>query len=228
MKLTPDTLEVLKNFSTINPGIFIKPGKTIKTIGKNKNILAEYSSEEEFAHKFGIYELNNLLSILSLEKDTPEIEFDSNKNSMKIATLSGRRKIEYRFCDEEMITTPPEKGIQMPAPEISFDLSQDDFNSIDKAARVLGSTNISVNSDGEKVFVNTYDASNDSTSTSQLEIAQGNGDVYNMIFKEEAWKMIPGNYSVNISSKGVAHFKHKEKALQYWITIEPGSSYTGK
>lgn len=228
MKLTQDTLDVLKNFSTINPGIVIKPGKTIKTIGKNKNILAEYVSDNDFQQKFGIYELNNLLAVLSLEKDIPEIEFDSAKNSMKIVTLSGRRKMEYRFCDEEMITTPPEKGIQMPEPEISFDIAQEDFMNVEKSVRVLSSTHIAITSDGKKIYVRNYDASNDAAATSDLEICDGNGDVYTMIFKEESWKMIPGNYSVNISSKGVAHFKHKERNLQYWITIEPGSTFTAK
>jgi hypothetical protein len=228
MKLTQDTLDVLKNFSAINPGILIKPGKTIKTIGKNKNILAEYVSQEEFTQKFGIYELPNLLAVLSLEKEIPEIEFDSNKNSMKIVTLSGRRKMEYRFCDEEMITVPPEKDIQMPTPEIKFDLTQEDFTNVERSTRVLSSTHIAIVSDGKKVYLNNYDASNDSAATSELEICDGNGDVYTMIFKEESWKMIPGNYSVSVSSKGVAHFKNKDKNLQYWITIEPGSKYTPK
>lgn len=226
MKLSESTLEVLKNFSTINQGIVIQPGKVIKTIGKSKNILAEYVADEEFKQKFGIYELTSLLAVLTLEKDTPEIEF--NSKSMKIVSLAGRRKMEYRFCDEEMITTPPEKGIQMPKAEIQFEISADDFATIERSVRVLSSQNIAIVSDGKKIYVKNYDATNDAAATSELEICDGNGDVYNMIFKEESWKMIPGSYEVSISSKGVAHFKHKERNLQYWVTTEAGSTYTAK
>lgn len=226
MKLSESTLEVLKNFSTINQGILINPGKVIKTIGKNRNILAEYVSDEEFKQKFGVYELTSLLAVLTLEKDTPEIEI--NSKSMKIVSLSGRRKMEYRFCEEEMIITPPEKGIQMPSPEIAFELTADDFAVIERSTRVLSSPNIAIISDGEKVFVKNYDAANDSASTSELEICDGDGSKYNMIFKEESWKMIPGSYEVKIASKGIAHFKHKDRNLQYWVTTEAGSSYTTK
>lgn len=228
MKLSENTLEVLKNFSTINQGIVINPGKVIKTIGKNKNILAEYVADEEFKQKFGVYELTSLLAVLTLEKDLPEIEFDSKNKSMKIVSLAGRRKMEYRFCEEEMITTPPEKGIQMPSAEINFQLGSDDFTVIERSTRVLSSPNIAVISDGEKIYVKNYDAVNDSAATSELDIGDGNGDSYTMIFKEESWKMIPGSYDVNISSKGVAHFKHKDLNLQYWITTEPGSTFTAK
>lgn len=226
MKLSESTLEVLKNFSTINQGIVIQPGKVIKTIGKSKNILAEYVADEEFKQKFGIYELTSLLAVLTLEKDTPEIEF--NSKSMKIVSLAGRRKMEYRFCDEEMITTPPEKGIQMPKAEIKFEISADDFATIERSVRVLSSQNIAIVSDGKKIYVKNYDATNDAAATSELEICESNGDIYNMIFKEESWKMIPGSYEVSVSSKGVAHFKHKERNLQYWVTTEAGSTYTAK
>lgn len=228
MKLSETTLEVLKNFSTINQGIVIHPGKVIKTIGKNKNILAEYVTEEEFEHKFGVYELTSLLAVLTLEKDLPEIDFDSKIKSMKIVSLAGRRKMEYRFCDEEMITTPPEKGIVMPVAEIKFEINANDFSTIERSVRVLSSPNIAIISDGEKIYVKNYDALNDSAATSELEICDGNGDIYNMIFKEESWKMIPGSYDVSVSSKGVAHFKHKDRNLQYWVTTEAGSTYTPK
>jgi hypothetical protein len=226
MILSEKTLDVLKNFSTINPGIFINPGKTIKTIGKNKNILAEYVADEEFKQKFGIYELPSLLAILTLEKGNTEIDF--TKDSLKIVSLAGRRKMEYRFCGEEMVTVPPEKGIQMPKTDIVFDLSAADLEIIERSVRVLSSTNITLVSNGKKVKIKNYDASNDAAATSELEICDGNGDSYEIIYKVESWKMYPGDYTVSVSSKGVSHFKNKNMNLQYWITNEPGSVYNPK
>ena len=40
MKLSNETIAVLKNFGAINQGILFKPGKKLKTVSSHKNILA--------------------------------------------------------------------------------------------------------------------------------------------------------------------------------------------
>jgi hypothetical protein len=114
----------------------------------------------------------------------------------------------------------------MPESEISFDLTETDLEWILRTAAVLGSPNVAVTSDGSSVNLLTYDASNDSESTNTIQVGEGNGNRYKMIFKTEALKMIPGSYSVEISSSGVSHFKHRAKPVQYWIATEAGSNFT--
>ena len=46
MKLSNDTLSVLKNFGNINQGIYFKKGKVLKTVSSGKNILAEATINE--------------------------------------------------------------------------------------------------------------------------------------------------------------------------------------
>ena len=223
MKLSGDTINLLKNFASINQGIFFKQGKTIKTVSPQKNIMAEVIVEEEFPLDFGVYDLNNFLSVISLHKDDPTLSFE-NKNVL-ISGLKGRSKIKYRFCESTMIVVPPEKNIVMPEPEIKFTLSAEDFDWILRAAAVLSSPHIAIESDGHKIFVSTLDLQNDSAHTDSIEIADGNGDNYRMIFKTENLKMISGSYDVSLSSKGISHFKNKNKNLQYWITTEAGSKF---
>lgn len=225
MKLSNDTLTILKNFASINQGIVFKEGKTIKTISTNKNILAEANIAEEFTTEFGVYDLNNFLTVLSLHKEEPTIEF-GDKIAV-ISGLNGRSKLQYRFCEPSMVAAPPNKPIAMPDAEISFELSDSDLDWVIRSSSVLSSPNIAVVSDGAKISLLTFDATNDSASTNTLDITDGNGSRYKMIFKTEALKMIPGSYTVNISSKGVAHFRNKAKDLQYWITTEAGSTFTG-
>jgi hypothetical protein len=95
-----------------------------------------------------------------------------------------------------------------------------------KASGVLGSPQIAVESDGSKVTVLAFDSSDSSAHTDALEVADGNGDKFKMIFKTENLKMVAGSYEVKISSKGISHFKNKAKELEYWITTEAGSNYT--
>ena len=224
MKLSNETLSVLKNFGAINQGIYFKQGKTLKTVSSHKNILAQVEIKEDIPADFGVYDLNNFLSVVSLHKDEPSFEFDSKH--VVICGNKGRSKIKYRFCEPTMIVTPPEKALTMPEAEIKFELSSEDFDWILRAASVLSSPQIAIESDGTNVNIVTLDLQNDSAHTDSLSIANGNGDKYRMVFKtENLSKILSGAYEVSISSKGISHFKSKAVELQYWITTEQGSKF---
>ena len=109
--------------------------------------------------------------------------------------------------------------------DIAFELSAEDFDWVMRAANVLSSPHIVVESDGDAVFVTTTDLANSSAHTDSLEIAKGNGNKYRMFFKTENFKMLAGGYDVQISSKGISHFKHKTLNIQYWIATEKGSTF---
>lgn len=223
MKLSGDTLNILKNFATINQGILFKKGKTLRTVSAQKNVMAEASITEEIPAEFGVYDLNNFLSVLTLHKDDPVIEFDSS--NVLISGLQGRSKIKYRFCPSNLIVAAPDKSITMPEPEISFELKQEDFDWIMKAAGVLSSSYVAFESDGQKIFAIALDVTNDAAHTDSLEIGTGNGNKFKMIFKIENLKIISSTYEVKISSKGVSNFKHKTLNLQYWIATETNSKF---
>jgi len=225
MQLSNDTINVLKNFGAINQGILFKKGKVLKTMSSGKNILAEVTIKEDIPTEFGIYDLNKFLSVVSLHKDNPTFEFGDKE--VKIVGNKGRSKMKYRFCEPTMIVTPPEKQLAMPNPEVSFSLSAEDFDWVMKAAGVLGSPQIAVESDGSKVTVTAFDSSDSSAHTDALEVSAGNGDKFRFIFKtEHLTKLFGGAYDVQISSKGISNFKHKTVELQYWISTETGSTFT--
>lgn len=225
MKLSNETLGVLKNFGNINSGIFLKQGKTIKTVSTHKNILAQATIPDEIPSDFGIYDLNEFLSVVSLHKDDLSLDFDSK--NVVISGRGGRSKIKYRACEPTMIVTPPEKQLTMPEPEISIELSSEDFRWILDSANVLGSPQIAVQSDGETISINTVDLQNDSAHTESLTLStDGNGSKYKMIFKtENIAKILSGAYDVKISSKGISHFSNKNSSIEYWITTEVGSTF---
>lgn len=224
MKLSNETLNVLKNFGNINQGIYFKQGKVLKTVSSGKNVMAEVTINEEIPTNFGVYNIHEFLSAISLHKESPTFEF-KDKHAVIVGN-KGRSKTSYRFCDPTMLTLPPEQQLQMPSPEISFELSAEDFDWVLRASSVLGLPNIAIESDGQKVTVVALDASNDSAHSDSLEIKEGNNDKYRMIFKtENITKILPGAYDVKISSKGISHFTNKKIPLQYWVTTEAGSKY---
>ena len=225
MKLSKHTLNMLKNFSDINMSIEIKQGNVLRTVSVQKNILAQAELEDEFPKDFAIYELNRFLGAASLFDD-PEFEF--NAKSAKIGTNT--HSVDYVYCDPSMIVTPPENNITFPEPEVKFTLSQDALSQIMKASNVLGTPEIAIEGGphpNDVIRLMALDVNNDSTDTFKVVLDERSGDEFRFVFKTENMKMIPGNYDVEISSKGISHFSMQGQKLQYWIATEASSTFGG-
>jgi hypothetical protein len=224
MKLSKDTLSILKNFANINDGLMFRQGNVLRTCDAQKQILAETTISETVPNDFGVYDLNRFLSALDLEGENSTLEFDASTKSVVVSAASGRSKTFYRICDATNIKNAPDKAVNMPTPDVTFQLTQEDLEHIVKASGRLATPHVAIKSDGSKIFLHALDNKNTSTHTNELEIGNGNGKRYAMLFKTENLKMIPGTYDVSISFKGIASFKNTTKQIQYWIATEIGSS----
>lgn len=221
IKFSENTMTVLKNFSTINGGLFFTKGHVLRTMNGGKSVLAEATIDEEIPQDFGISELNQLLSILSLHKETPSLTLVGN--NLVVEGNKGRSKITYRTCDKSSIKTPPVNNISMPNIDVSFLLTEADLSWIMRSTGVLASPNIAVIGDGKCLYLRAIDAQDNSSHTDTLEVAPHTGAPFNYLFKIENWTLIPGTYEVEVSAqegKGVAHFTHQARKIQYWIAME--------
>ena len=81
MKLSENTLTVLKNFAAINSGVVLNPGKKQKTISPEKSILVEATIEDDIPSEFGIYDLNQFLGIFTFLKNPRSEEHTSELQS---------------------------------------------------------------------------------------------------------------------------------------------------
>ena len=225
MKLSKHTLSMLKNFSDINMSIEIKKGNVLRTVSVQKNILAQAELEDEFPQDFAIYELNRFLGAVSLFDD-PEFQF--NGKSANIGTV--KHSVDYVYCDPSMIVTPPENNITFPEPEVKFTLSQNALSQIMKASNVLGTPEIAVEGGphpNDVIRLMALDVNNDSTDTFKVVLEERSDNKFRFVFKTENMKMLPGNYDVEISSKGISHFTMQGQKLQYWIATEASSTFGG-
>jgi len=222
MKLSNETLTVLKNFSSINQGIQFKTGSKLTTVSAGKTVLAQAILKDSFPRDFCVYDLNQFLSVHSLFKDTAEIDFDDSNIIFK----NGRNKVKYRMTAKEMIVTPPEKEINLPSVDCSFNLSVEDYDSIMKTASVLSSPHIAIQCDGSTIEMVAFDANDNSTHTNSISVG-ADDKKYKIVFKTENIKMIPGTYDVKISFKGIGHFKNVKEDIQYWIAFEAKDTVIG-
>lgn len=223
MKFSKQTFEILKNFSTINSNILVKPGNTLSTITGAKNVMSEAKVAEEFDVEFGIWDLSKFLGTISLFQD-PDFEF--SEKYVLIRSASGSC-VKYYYSEPSLLTVPT-KRLDMPDTVVSFVLPDSVFKEILRAASVLQLPDLAIRSkDGAIVAVvldKTEPTSNDYTIDVGINEA---GAEFDFHFKIENLKFIPGDYTVNITEKVVSEFVNSGIDVTYWVALESTSNYTG-
>lgn len=222
MELSENTLQVLKNFSTINQNLMIREGNTIKTISEARNVLSTAKVDVEFPRNFGIYDLNEFIGVLGLV-DTPRLKFEDEY--VTVGDSTGRSKVKYFFSPEETLTTP-QKDISMPESEVKFILDNDTLNKLKRAASALGHAEVSISGKDGVLSLSVVDSQNSTSNAFSIDIDGDFGDAtFNFVLSISNLKILPGDYEVNISSKLISNFSHKELDVQYWIALEKTSNY---
>jgi len=217
MKIDTNTINVLKNFAKINPSIVFPEGNVLKTISPSKTIMAKSEITTRFEKRFAIYNLDRFISTLSLFND-PELNFKDKF----VEIYDSNRKIRYTYADEGTITKAPEKEISLPSIDVTFTLSNENLKDVEKGASVLQLPEIIVVGDGSTISLQAADSKNSTSDVYSVEI--GTTDkVFKAIFKLENIKIIPGEYTVSISARGISHFVGKE--AEYWIAVEQSSTF---
>ena len=220
MKLSDKTLSVLKNFSTINQSILFKQGSKLRTISVMKNILAEATVTEEIPKDFGIYDLNQFLNGLSLHQ-SPELDF---VNEGHVVIKEGRMRSKYFFADPNVIITPPDKAIDLPSEDVSFELSTDQLDKLLKAAAIYQLPDLAVVGSNGVVKILVRDKKNDTSNDFSVTVGETDKE-FSFNFKVENIKILPGTYDVIVSQKLLSRFVSKNHDLTYYIALEPDSTF---
>lgn len=217
MKLSENTFDVLKNFSTINQSIVFKKGNKVRTVSVGNNILAQATVAESFPTDFGIYELNQFLGLVSLFEDA-DLDFKD-----KYLTVSdGASSARYGYTDPATIKGAPDKNLELPSVDVEFTLTKETLKKVLNGANQLSLPQIVVRGDGSAVTVVATDVKNPNTNEFGEEVAKTE-DKFQFIFRSENLKFISDEYIVRISKKGLAHFVGPR--IEYWVAIEAGSKF---
>ena len=218
MKLSSRTLQVLKNFSTINPSLLFKTGNVLTTMSPMKTVMARATVKESFPQTYAIFDLSRFIGVLSVFND-PEIVMEDSF----LVISENNRVVNYTYADPEMIVTPPDKPIKFPDdPEIEFSLPSDVLLSVMKAMNILQLSEFSVSGNGVKIYVGAVDTKNPTGDTYKIEVGETEHQ-FGMIFKSENIKLIAGDYNVKITSRGLGYFKGDD--VEYWIPTESSSNF---
>jgi len=218
--LSKKTLDVLKNFSTINSSIVFRQGSTVRTISNAENILAKFTGEEIFPTDFAIYDLSQFLMGISLFND-PQLEFTS-KDFVNIK--GGRQCAKYYFSDPEItLKSAPEKNVKFPGSDIQFSLTAEDLVNIQKASAVYSLPDLTFYSEEGSDIIKLIlrDKENDTSNTYDLTLAGSTTGTFSLDLKIENIRVLPGDYTVKVSKHLISEWTNTDVDLTYYIALAP-------
>lgn len=216
MKISKATLDVLKNYASINTNILVREGNTLATISTGKNIFSRATVAETFDREFAIYDLNSLLALLTLMEDT-DVEFGEES----ITISKDRSQFEYYYADPSIVVAAPDKTIEVDN-YYGFHLSSQDVQMVMKAAAIVSAPMLSVVSKGGQVTLSVGDPSTPRSNTFRNVIGDCDKE-FDCRLAIENFKIIPGDYEVTLSQKKFMYLKNKNTDIQYWLALEPSS-----
>ena len=227
MKLSEHTIEVLKNFAGINPNIVVSPGQNLKTISEAKNILASAEITEDFPLEFGIYDLNEFLSVINLVGANPNFDFANELVHVQQDEADPYfGSVKYFFAEKDILTTP-QKDITMPDPEFTISISEETLNRIRKAAAVLGHNELAILGEDGVVWAAILDDKDATSNQFKLELAQDNDckNSFTFVINISNLKFLQGDYHLSISSKLISHWQNSAVPVEYFVALEKTSEF---
>lgn len=214
MRLSRETLSILKNFASINSNILINPGNVLRTMSNGGNILAEAKIEEEFDATIPIWDLNQFLGVVSMFSN-PDLEFGEKY----VDISNGKSSVRYFYSSPSLLTYP-KKEISMPAIFTAFNLNEDDITEMTKAASILHVSNLKIIGKEGSLKIIVDDPKNDTSNSFSITIDENyEGPDYTGYFSISDIKFCPGSYKVELSKTVISKFIHESGKLVYYIAI---------
>lgn len=221
MKLSSQTLSILKNFASINPNIVIIPGNVIRTVNEMNTLFGEATVAETFECDVPIYDLSNFLSIVGLLKD-PDITFGDTS-----ATISdGNGTIRYRYANASVVTgvkTSP----KIPNADVFVHLSAEVMAKLCRAADIFKHREMSISGNDGKITASVFDSKDAGANTFSVDIDDDNAckAEFTTVMLISNMKMVTDDYDVAISKGGTATFTGVNSGIKYITAVEKNSTF---
>lgn len=241
IKLSKDTLEILKNFSSINNTMGFQVGNNLKIISPSNSIAAIATISETFPVPFSIYEMNRFLGVLSLQTlADADLAFEDDK---KVVIESKQTKVNYFFSSQRFVDETAGKTPAYPRVDFVTTLDAATLDGLEKAASTLGHKILKIVAKGGKGQLIATSPEIDTSNDYIIDLADvyahpqlDTPDLENKIFHDASQKIaapdgeysvkfeniriLPGTYQIMIASKMLVGFKHLERPIQYFVGLE--------
>ena len=228
IKPSLETLEIMRNFSAINPSIYIREGDVLETLSISNEIMGRAKITETFPMDIPIYEFIKFLNQLKLYSE-PVIDVDGDNKRLIIRDSDPEKQMaltRWTFSDPSIIHRPKKK---MPVPEadITFTLTKEQLETLLKASGILAFGTIMIEKEND-----------DHISMKVIDMDAREGNQYKMIipatftgllktvelvFKVDTLKIQNRDYSIAISKKMYSHWHNPD--VEYFIALDKRSKF---
>ena len=213
MKISNETIEVLKNFSTIYPGIYIQKGNVLSSISEGKSVLGVAEVEESFDRDFAIYDISSFLTTLGLVGE-PEIDFG---DEMMVVT-GPNSSFHYLYTDKENVKYPAKNEIKLPDVVADFDVDWKSLNSVIKACGVMQLPTVVFEGKDGEVSMYASDTTKPKSNKFMIKVGDHSGDDFKLLVKVENFRLLPLDYNVKVSVAGLVQLTSEK--IKYWVTAD--------
>lgn len=228
MKLSNETIAILKHAAGINPGIILDENSNIIfSMHESKTTRMQATVTETFPVQIALINLNQFLNSLSLFQD-PELEF--NQDSVVISGNNGQ-KIQYYYSDPAVIQ---QSNKQLKADidyEFEFNISKEDLAQLNKASSIIGVDDICVYNDGTDIYISAMDKRRQAGNHFDLAVGTDTsleGKHFKIFFRKTNLKLTSNDYHVKVSSKGLSTWIAEDAqvpSLIFYCAVEKDSEY---
>jgi hypothetical protein len=217
MKLSKETVNIFKNFATINTNLLITPGSKIATKSAKKTITGNVTVVEDFPVEFGIYDLNEFLGALALF-ESPDLEFYDKYVIIK--ENSDQIKV---YKAEKGVLVYQEKEITFPEVYVDFTLPSNVLSNIQRTSAVLHAEVLTVIGKDGQLIVQVGKQKQEANSYQNVIGTTDKTFKANMLI--EHFKMVPGDYQVTLSARKISRFQSTTTDLVYHVAVEADSVF---
>ena len=221
MKLSKETISILKNYSKINQSILIDSGNKLKTVSVNKTMMGNATVEETFPVKFGLYDLQGFLSTMTLFSE-PELEFGSKS---VIISDGADSNIEYFYTDESLIVSTDKEIVLSDGDVVlEFKMKQSAFDMVSNASSVLGLEYVLWTVKDGKIVLSVVDANGDNNNSFTTVVGEASDQEGKIYLKSENLKFMEGDYTIRVGKLGgktpVMEVINDNIDLSYFVALD--------
>ncbi len=231
MKVSIETLSILKSFASINPTIYLGDPKAVIVNSPNKgSVVGVFQPSEKFDHECVFWEWPLLLSTIDA-MGGEKADLDFQDNFIKIVSPD-KASIKYFYTSPLILaeTNPPPKKFVNYSKEIEtdfeFEMSTELMNKIIKLSRIMKLTRLDIIfEDGKGKLVLVDDSNTVSHNFEQELDGTGTGKISLFI---STMNIISGNYQIQAKTNLFAKFINKDIPLFYLLGAKASAKKEGE
>lgn len=206
MKISEDTLKMLKWMTTVNGGIKIDEGSMLYSKSESQAMCCVCQIKEKFPKPFVTTNLTKFLSLIDIVEN-PEFEFEDKY--VTIGSEDGKSKIKFFMSDPALVNQSNKIPKEQKDIAIKFHFNSEDLGKVYEAAKVLNVSDITLKTEAGNIYMIVSNRAVPNGDYIKLKIGEIEDPDLEIeyYYRKQNLKLIPEySYDVTVYSVGLTKF----------------------